>query len=178
MDESTPAVADPKLFSLIRQLRGVQALMDSDLAGLYGVLTGELVRAVRRHPERFPPDFMFQLTWEEWDALRSQIGTSTTGRGGRHSRPYVFTEEGVAMLSSVLNSPRAIEVNIAIMRAFVAMRRLAATHVELAARLDELEARYDDQFGAVFDAIRELMTPQPTEPSRRIGFIIPEERSA
>lgn len=82
------------------------------------------------------------------------------------------------MLSSVLNSPRAIEVNIAIMRAFVAMRRLAATHVELAARLDELEARYDDQFGAVFDAIRELMTPQPTEPSRRIGFIIPEERSA
>jgi hypothetical protein len=145
-------------------------MLDSDLAGLYGVRTAEIGRVMSRHPGRFPSDFAFRLTTEEFQDLRYQIGTSRSW-GGRRYAPWVFTEEGVAMLSSVLHSPRAIAVNIEIMRAFVRMRRMLASHAELARRLDELEARYDDNFRVVFDAIRGLMAP-PAAPGRRIGFPI------
>lgn len=127
--------------------------------------------SVRRNIERFPQDFMFQLTAEESRALRSQVVTSNDGRGGRRYRPYAFTEQGVAMLSSVLRSQRAVQVNIAIMRAFVKLREILATNRDLASRLDELESKYDEQFRVVFDAIRELMRP-PEKPRRRIGFAV------
>lgn len=144
-------------------------MIDRDLAELYGVGTEVLIQAVKRNINRFPTDFMFQLNNQEVIRLRSQIVTSKSGRGGRRYMPYVFTEQGVAMLSSVLNSERAIKVNIAIMRAFVKLREMIASHKDLAKRLDELEKRYDAQFRVVFDAIRQLMTP--IEPKRRkIGF--------
>jgi hypothetical protein len=151
-------------------IRGKKVMPDADLASLYGVETRVLVQAVRRNLGRFPEDFMFQLCKEEVDFLRSQIVTLKRGRG-QHSKylPYVFTEQGVAMLSSVLRSPRAIQVNIEIMRAFVRLRRMLASHAELALKLDALEKKYDVQFKAVFDAIRQLMTPP--EPKRRpMGF--------
>jgi phage regulator Rha-like protein len=154
-------------------IRGQKVMLDEDLAELYEIDTKTLNRAVSRNVERFPEDFMFQLTAEESRTLRYQIGTSNEGRGGRRYRPYAFTEQGVAMLSSVLRSPRAVQVNIAIMRAFVKLREILSTHHDLASRLDELESRYDEQFRAVFDAIRELMRP-PEKPSRRIGFTAPK----
>jgi hypothetical protein len=149
-------------------LRGQKVMLDADLATLYGVQTRVLVQAVRRHLDRFPDDFMFQLTQEEFDGLRSQSVISSA-HGGRRYRPYAFTEQGVAMLSSVLNSPRAIQVNIEIMRAFVRLRRLLESNAELARRLDDLEQKYDAQFRIVFDAIRQLMLP-PDPPRRRLGF--------
>jgi hypothetical protein len=124
---------------------------------------------VRRNLDRFPPDFMFQLTTEEHSALRIQFGTSNAGRGGRRYRPYAFTEQGVAMLSSVLNSKRAVAVNIEIMRAFVRLRSMLAGHADLARKLATLERKYDAQFKVVFDAIRELMAP-PAKTRRPIGF--------
>jgi hypothetical protein len=145
-------------------------MLDATLAELYGVQTKVLVQAVNRNRERFPEDFFFQLTKEEFDNLRSQIVTSSAGWGGRRYPPYAFTEQGVAMLSSVLRSLRAVQVNIEIMRAFVRLREMLASHRELARRLDELEQRYDAQFKAVFDAIRQLMTPEPPPARRRIGF--------
>ena len=151
-------------------IRGKKVMPDADLASLYGVETRVLVQAVRRNLGRFPADFMFQLSKEEVDFLRSQIVTLKRGRG-QHSKylPYVFTEQGVAMLSSVLRSPRAIQVNIEIMRAFVRLRQMLASHAELARKLDALEQKYDAQFRAVFDAIRQLMAPP--EPKRRpLGF--------
>ncbi len=166
----------------ILSLRGHKVMLDADLAELYGVATKVLNQAVKRNIERFPQDFMFQLTKKDvdglvdyWDssALRSQFVTSNR-RGGRRYLPLAFTEQGVAMLSSVLHSPRAVQVNIAIMRAFVKLREILATHRELARRLDELESKYDKQFRAVFDAIRELMTPPP-KPRRRIGFATPND---
>jgi hypothetical protein len=144
-------------------------MLDSNLAELYGVETKALNRAVRRNPGRFPDDFMFQLTGEEFEGLRFHFGTSNEGRGGRRYTPLAFTEQGVAMLSSVLHSPRAVQVNIAIMRAFVKLREILASHQELAQRLEEMESRYDAQFKAVFDAIEALMQP-PDIPRRRIGF--------
>jgi len=126
-------------------------MLDAVLAELYGVETRSLVQAVQRNRERFPADFMFQLTAEEHEGLRSQVVISK-GRGGRRYPPYAFTEQGVAMLSSVLRSPRAVQVNIEIMRAFVRLREMLASHRDLARRLDELEQRYDAQFRAVFDA--------------------------
>lgn len=170
MDDDALAlpVAVDQVVTLVHVVRGQKVLLDSDLASLYGVRTTILLRAMRRNPERFPEDFAFQVTDDEFDALRIQSGSSN-GRGGRRYLPYVFTEQGVAMLSSVLNSPRAIAVNVEIMRAFVRMRSALASHAELAARLDALEARYDDQFAAVFAAIRELMAPPPA-PGRRLGF--------
>lgn len=149
-------------------LRGHRVLLDSYLAELYGVETKVLNRNVKRNLDRFPRDFMFQLTAEEADALKSQIGISM--RGGRRYHPYAFTEQGVAMLSGVLNSKRAVMVNIEIMRAFVRLRQLLSANVELAGKLDALEKKYDAQFKAVFDAIRELMRP-PAEPKRPIGFL-------
>lgn len=149
-------------------LRGHKVILSTDLAEMYGVETRALVQAVKRNRERFPKDFMFQLTEKEFESLKSQIVTSSWG-GLRRARPYAFTEQGVAMLSSVLNSKRAVQVNIAIMRAFVRLRDMIASNKELARRLAELERKYDRQFKVVFDAIRELMTP-PKTPVRRIGF--------
>jgi hypothetical protein len=153
----------------IYEFRGQRVMLDSDLAALYGVRTAELTRIVKRHPTRFPPDFAFQLRDDEFEDLRYRIGTSKEGRGGRRYAPYVFTEQGVAMLSSVLNSERAVRVNIEIMRAFVRLRRMAIEHEDLARRIDELEARYDGQLADVFDALRELSRP-PATPARRLGF--------
>lgn len=149
-------------------LRGHKVMLDSDLAALYGVETKVLNQAVRRNLGRFPPDFMFQLTAEEMHVLRSQFVTSSAW-GGRRTRPYAFTEQGVAMLSSVLRSPSAILVNIEIMRAFVQLRQLLATNAELATKLEALEKRYDAQFKVVFQAIRELMNP-PAPRKKPIGF--------
>ncbi|NJD61160.1 MAG: ORF6N domain-containing protein [Deltaproteobacteria bacterium] len=145
-------------------------MLDADLAELYGVSTKRLNEAVRRNATRFPEDFMFQLSREEDVSLRSQIATLKVGRGQhRKFLPYAFTEQGVAMLSGVLHSPRAVQVNIAIMRAFVRMRRMLVSHAELARKVDSLEKQYDEQFRMVFDAIRALMEP-PKTPRRRIGF--------
>jgi hypothetical protein len=152
-------------------IRGQKVMIDADLAELYQVPTKLLNRAVKRNRNRFPEgDFMFQLNAEEADALRFQIGTSKTGRGGRRYLPHAFTEQGVAMLSSVLRSERAVQVNIAIMRAFVRLREILATHKDLARKLEEMEKRYDSQFRVVFEAIRELMAPEPIPPKRHIGF--------
>lgn len=153
-------------------IRGEKVMLDSDLAELYGVETKVLNQAVKRNLERFPSDFMFQLTEEEVTALRSQFVTSKTGRGGRTHRPYAFTEQGVAMLSSVLKSKRAVQVNVEIMRTFVRLRQMLATHADLARKLHELEKKYDHQFKIVFDAIRALMQPaDEKEPKRRrIGY--------
>jgi len=149
-------------------IRGQRVMMDADLAKLYGVTTKVLNQSVKRNLSRFPNDFMFQLRAEEAAALRSQFVTSK-GRGGRQYRPYVFTEQGVAMLSSVLRSERAIQVNIAIMRAFVRLRELVSSNKVLARRLFELEKKYDSKFRVVFKAIHELMA-EPASKSRRIGF--------
>ena len=151
-------------------LRGEKVMLDRDLAELYEVTTFNLNKAVKRNHGRFPEDFMFQLREEEFIALRFQIGMSKqTGRGGRRYLPYAFTEQGVAMLSSVLRSKRAVQVNIEIMRTFARLRQMIVSNKELARRLAELEKKYDRQFKVVFDAIRELMTP-PKTPVRRIGF--------
>jgi hypothetical protein len=162
---------------LIAVVRGLPVMLDNDLAALYGVPTRSLLQAVRRNEERFPPDFSFRLTPEENETrLRSQFVISNSGRGGRRYLPYAFTEQGVAMLSSVLRCARAVAVNIEIMRAFVRMRRLLVSHAELAARVTELEERYDAHFKVVFDALRGLMDPPPgAAPVRRLGFSIPAE---
>ena len=145
-------------------------MLDKDLADLYGVETRVLLQAVKRNLDRFPADFMFQLSKEEHDFLRSQIVTLKRGRGHhRKYQPYVFTEQGVAMLSSVLRSERAILVNIEIMRTFVRLRRMLAGHEELARKLAALEKKYDSQFKVVFDVIRELMAPRKRK-GRLIGF--------
>lgn len=150
-------------------IRGHNVMLDSDLAHLYGVTAGRLNEAVKRNEDRFPSDFMFQLTKPEFEHLKSQIAISSSKWGGRRHAPYAFTEQGVAMLSSVLHSKRAIQVNIAIMRAFVQLRAMIASNKGLARRLDELEKKYDGQFLIVFEAIRELMAEPESKP-RRIGF--------
>jgi hypothetical protein len=160
-------------------------MLDRDLAYLYGVPTKVLNQAVKRHKNRFPEDFMFQLTMEEaklwWTdirgvGLRSQIVTLKRGKHIKY-RPYAFTEHGILMLSSVLNSERAIQVNIEIMRAFVRLRRILSSHADLTHKLDELEKKYDAQFRVVFDAIRKLMAPKEPEPSKKkIGFIVEEPK--
>jgi hypothetical protein len=143
-------------------------MLDADLADLYGVETRALVQAVKRNIERFPSDFMWRMTRAESRRLTSQTVISN-GRGGRRTSPYVFTEQGVAMLSSVLRSERAVQVNIAIMRTFVRLREMMIRHEDLVRRLDALEARYDGAFSKVFEAIRSLVTPPPSS-RRRIGF--------
>jgi hypothetical protein len=152
----------------IVSLRGQRVMLSLHLAELYQVQPRVLVQAVKRNIERFPDDFMFQLNDGEFANLKSQIVTSSWG-GIRRAAPYAFTEQGVAMLSSVLRSQRAVQVNIEIMRAFVRLREMLASNRDLARRLDELEQRYDLQFKAVFDAIRQLMAP-PAAPKRRLGF--------
>lgn len=184
----------PLIGSRILTLREQRVMLDADLAELYGVATKVLVQAVKRNLARFPADFMFQLNGEEFASLRSQSVTSNVGkppgRGGRRTAPYAFTEQGVAMLSSVLGSPRAIAVNIEIMRTFVRVRALAASHGDVAKRLSELEQKTEaltlnhdtfsrntrNQLKQVFDALRELMAP-PDPPKRPIGFVHPEDKA-
>ena len=157
-------------------IRGQKVMLDRNLARLYGIPTKVLKQAVRRNQERFPEDFMFELSPNELDILRSQIVTSSSWGGLRYP-PMAFTEQGVAMLSSVLNSPRAILGNIGIMRAFVRLRQLLATHADLARKIEKMERKYDKQFQVVFTAIRELM--KPPEPKRRqIGFHVRERRAS
>ena len=170
---------------LVHAIRGERVLFDADLATLYGVSTRALNQAVKRNLHRFPPDFMFRLTDKEWSAMRSQIVTASSGpkmmsqivtssRRKLVAPPYAFTEQGVAMLSSVLRSSRAVEVNIAIMRTFVELRRLMDSNSRLARKIEALERKYDEQFSAVFAAIKRLIAEQSyavDRPKRRIGFI-------
>lgn len=168
-----------RIEGMIYLIRGQKVMLDSDLADLYGVETKVLKRAVKRNRERFPEDFMFQLNNQELIRLRCQNGTSKMGRGGSRYLPYAFTEQGVAMLSGVLTSPRAIRVNIAIMRAFVRLRQLLASHKELARKLEELERHlrdYDQKIEAIFSAIRQLMAGPQTSP-KKIGFHVRERQS-
>jgi hypothetical protein len=155
-------------------IRGHKVMLDRDLAELYGVPTKVLNQAVKRNWKRFPEDFMFQLSKAEMENWRSQFVTSNAAaKMGLRRRPYAFTEQGVAMLSSVLSSDRAIQVNIAIMRAFVRLREILATHKDLARKLEALEQKYDAQFQVVFEAIHQLMTP-PAEPARKGASDLPE----
>lgn len=171
--------------TLVHLVRGEKVLLDADLAALYGVPTKALNQAVKRNLDRFPADFMFQLTATEWADLRSQTVTASAAKRGMRSQtvtasrrtigalPYAFTEQGVAMLSSVLRSPRAVEVNIAIMRTFVQLRRLMDSNRELARRIEAMEEKYDEQFTVVFDAIKQLIAEddaRKAQPKRRIGF--------
>jgi hypothetical protein len=155
-------------------IRSHKVMLSPDLATLYQVEPRALVQAVKRNSARFPFDFMFQLSQAEFRNLKSQIVISSWG-GARRARPYAFTEQGVAMLSSVLRSRRAIRVNIAVMRTFVRLREMLTTHKDLARKLAALERKYDAQFKVVFDAIRELMVPSSLPPRRQIGFGTPEE---
>jgi hypothetical protein len=187
LQQSAPAHS--VIGSQIHLLREQRVMIDSDLATLYDVETRVLVQAVKRNLGRFPADFMFQLNAEEFNSLRSQIVISNVGRGGRRTAPYAFTEQGVAMLSTVLSSTRAISVNIEIMRTFVKVRQLATTHQDLAKRLDEIDEQMQKlalnhdsfsrntraQFKQVFDALRELSIPAEP-PKRPIGFIQHEEK--
>jgi phage regulator Rha-like protein len=170
-----PIVTAETIESKIYLIRGQKVLLDSDLAELYGVEVKQLKRQVKRNIDRFPADFMFQLSQNDYDSLRRHFGTL---KRGEHSKylPYVFTEQGVAMLSSVINSKKAVQVNIQIMRAFVKLREMIASHKDLAKKLEELEMKYDAQFRVVFDAIRGLMLP-PEEDKRKIGFLAREGRA-
>lgn len=176
MEKRLDIVVPETIERRILLIRGEKVMLDAHLAELYGVPTKRLNEQVRRNLKRFPDDFMFQLTKEESDALRSHFATLEKGRG-RHRKylPYVFTEQGVAMLSSVLNSERAIAVNVEIMRAFVRLREILSTHKDLALKLEELEKKYDQQFRVVFEAIRQLMTP-PDPPKRRMGYGVEEPK--
>ncbi len=159
-------------------IRGHKVMLDSDLAELYAETTTRLNQQVRRNIDRFPEDFAFQLTQGELDALILQIATSKTGRGGRRKLPLAFTEQGVAMLSSVLRSTRAVIVNIAIMRAFVRLREILATHKDLARRMADLEREQKAQgkkITDVFKAIQKLIEPPPDKPRRAIGFQAPKK---
>ena len=169
-------ISDSRIERRIYWIRGQKVMLDRDLAELYGVKTRVLVQAVRRNFARFPEDFMFQLNKVELENWRSQIVMSNpSARMGLRRRPYAFTEQGVAMLSSVLRSERAVQVNIAIMRAFLRLREILASHKGLAGKLEEMERKYDSRFRVVFKAMRELMKPGPLSPKRRIGFEANEE---
>ena len=172
MRKTSAIVTVERIESRIVLIRGHKVMLDSDLAELYGVTTKRLNEQVKRNRERFPVDFMFQLTSSETTNLRSQIATSKQRRGGRRYRPYAFTEHGAIMAASVLNSHRAIEVSVYVVRAFVKLREMLRTHKELARKLAELEKRiegHDEEIIVLFEAIRRLMEP-PEKTSRRIGF--------
>ena len=170
--KSQSVIPIERIASRICLIRGEKVMLDADLASLYGVETKNLNEAVTRNQHRFPEDFMFQLTTEEWDALRFQIGTSNTGRGGRRYAPRVFTEQGVAMLSSVLRSKRAAEVNVAIMRAFVRLRQMLATNEELARKV----AQHDRQIAVLFEHVQKLLEPPEPKKKRPIGLYPSEGR--
>jgi hypothetical protein len=171
-----PVASDELIESRILEIRGHRVILDEDIAALYEVDTGQLVRAVLRNADRFPSDFMFRLTSEEFGELRRALDRHA-GRGGRRQAPYAFTEHGVAMLSGVLRSPRAVAVNVEIVRAFVRLRGVLSAHRDLAHRLDELESKYDQRFAAVFEALRQLMAPSE-KPRRPIGFTPPDQGSS
>jgi ORF6N domain len=192
LSNQTPTIAIEAIASRILVVRTKRVLLDRDLAALYGVEVRAVNQAVKRNPDRFPDDFVFQLKWQEAEFLKSQSvildddqepQTSGSKRGTNLKfKPYGFTEQGVAMLSSVLRSPQAIAVNIEIMRAFVRMREVLASNTELAAKLNELEQRidrklqtHDDSIANILNAIRQLMTP-PNSPKRPIGFIQPNQK--
>lgn len=169
-------IAAPAIEKRILVVRGRQVMVDEDLADLYGVETKRLIQQVKRNLKRFPEDFMFQLDKAEAEALRSQIATSNDGRGGRRYAPYVFTEQGVAMLSAVLRSERAIAVNIEIMRAFVELRRAASSYAAIEKRLEEIErdlGSHDEQLNQIFKTLRQLISPPPST-KRPVGFRIRE----
>ncbi|HEV7405254.1 MAG TPA: ORF6N domain-containing protein [Chthoniobacteraceae bacterium] len=172
-----PSLLQPEEIEQVTLLiRGQRVMLDGDLAALYGVTTGNLNKALQRNLDRFPPDFMFQLTAEEAEALRFQFGTLKRGQHVKYL-PHVFTQEGVSMLSGVLRSPRAVHVNIAIMRVFVRLRETLALHKELAHKLTELERKvelHDTSIRTLFNAIRELMSP-PAKPPREMGFHVKEK---
>jgi hypothetical protein len=175
MGKSQTPISIGSVEQRILPIRGMNVMLDADLAALYRVETRVLVQAIKRNPRRFPADFMFQLSREEFRALTSQPGFSRRGRGGRRHAPYVFTEQGVAMLSSVLHSEEAVEVNIEVMRAFVRLRAVSGILDQFHKRMDALEERYDAKFKDVFDAIRALMkSPDPGASSGKgtspIGF--------
>jgi phage regulator Rha-like protein len=151
-------------------IRGEKVILDTDLAELYGVTTKRLNEQARRNGGRFPSDFMFQLTEEEFSALRSQIATSNVGRGGRRYPPYAFTEHGAIMAANVLSSERAVAASVMVVRAFVRLRQILSSHAELARQLKEMEKTYDAQFKQVFAAIRSLMMPPAPRDGGRIGF--------
>ena len=167
MADTTSLVPVERIEAIIYVLRGEKVILDRHIAALYEVPTKVLMQAVKRNVKRFPKDFMFQLTIEEARDLRYQIDTSSWG--GSRYRPYAFTEQGVAMLSGVLRSERAVQVNVEVMRAFVRLRRMAASREDLARKIEELEEKYDSQFSVVFDALRELMAA-PDSSDRPIGF--------
>lgn len=167
MDGQISLVPIERIERAIIMVRGEKVMLSIELASLYDVEPRALIQAVKRNENRFPEDFMFQLTAEEWENLKSQFVISSWG--GARTPPYAFTEQGVAMLSSVLNSDRAVQVNIGIMRAFVKLRQMLASNAELARKLAAMEKKYDAQFKVVFDAIRQLMSP-PEKPKREIGF--------
>ena len=173
MDEKVITVEE--IESIILLIRGQKVMLSHHLADLYGVETRVLVQAVKRNMDRFPDDFMFQLTDREFANLKSQFVISSWG-GSRRAKPYAFTEQGVAMLSSVLRSKRAVQVNIEIMRAFVRLRQMLSAHKTLEKRLDALEEKYDSQFKVVFDAIRTLMV-ENDKPKRKIGFEVKEPKA-
>ena len=156
--------------NLIYLLRGQKVMTDSDLASLYGVPTKVLNQAVRRNKDRFPNDFMFQLSKLEFDGLMLQNATSSSSHGGRRKLPYVFTEHGAIMVASVLNTALAVEVSVQVVRAFVKLREMISTHKDLAKKMEDLEKKYDSQFKMVFDAIRQLMTPPEPKKKKAIGF--------
>jgi len=171
----TDIMPTERIQQAILSVRGIKVMLDRDLAMLYGVETRVLNQAVKRNHDRFPNDFMFELTREEIRNISQFVICSSAIKHARNV--YSFTEQGVAMLSGVLNSPRAVQVNIAIMRTFVQLRIILSTHADLAQKLEELEKKYDAQFRVVFDAIRQLMTP-PEKPHRRIGFKVRERKAA
>jgi hypothetical protein len=174
MPDKQPIILVDQIEPLICELRDQKVLIDRDLATLYGVTTKRLNEQVRRNRERFPEDFMFKLSLEEANSLRSQIATSKPGRGGRRYTPYAFTEHGAIMAATILNSPRAVEVSVFVVRAFVKLRHLAAGHKELAAELAEFERKvtgHDDSIRQLVAAIRQLMAPPPADkPKRHIAF--------
>jgi hypothetical protein len=172
MPEPSQIPSPTAIAPMVHWIRHEKVILSQDLAALYGVSVSALNQAVRRNRNRFPSDFMFQLTAEEFDNLKSQIVTSSWG-GLRRALPYAFTEQGVAMLSSVLRSSRAVEVNIAIMRTFVQLRRLMDSNRELARKIEALENKYDEQFAVIFEAIQQLVAEdeaRKAQPERRIGF--------
>ena len=166
--KSALSIPSERVMRSILLVRGQKVILDADIAALYGIETKMLVRAMKRNIERFPRDFMFQLSKTEFDDLRCHSGTSSSW-GGRRYPPYAFTEQGVAMLSSVLKSKRAVRVNIEIMRTFVKLREILSTHKALARKIEQMERKYDAQFKVIFDAIRELMAP-PKRQKRQIGY--------
>jgi hypothetical protein len=181
MPQKSITILPARIDNSIRLIRGQRVILDADIAALYQVPLKQLNQAVKRNRNRFPGDFMFLLTPEEfesitadpaWSSLRSQFVTSSAAHGGRRYRPYAFTEQDVAMLSSVLRSRRAVAVNIEIMRAFVRLRHMLSSHADLARKVDELEKKYDKNFSVVFDALRALMEPPPEPKKPRIGFQI------